>query len=216
VKTILLLIATCALAATPLCSAAADNLVANGDFENGKDNAFHSTSNWYNIGEGLRQDYNARTNMGVLMSGFFAATVNDRYDSAAKKFGPVAHSQKTGYAVKEGDIFTLNYAWRPYDYNWQPERDTIRFVLYATSDDKVRGPVLWSSTLTSDFFKGSINVAKVVSQKTTPVTAAAAGKKLFVVFHGIDTVDGVKGETNFARVDNIVVTSSRAPEQPAK
>jgi hypothetical protein len=209
------LLASFALAASSLAAAApADNLVTNGNFEDGKGLQFYATTGWYNCGKGTRQDLNARTDSDVLMYGVYAATVNDRYDAANKQYSLLVHSQRTAYSVKEGDVFTINYVWRPFETYWQMSRDTIRFFLYATSDDKMNGPVVWSSTHDSEFFVGSPDVVKPVSQKTSPVTAAAAGKRLFVVFHGVDTVDGVEGATHFARVDNIVVTVSGKSTTP--
>jgi hypothetical protein len=66
--------------------------------------------------------------------------------------------------------------------------------------------VLWSSVLTSDFFLGVITTPKRVTQETAVVSDAAAGRKLMVCFHGLDTEDGAGGTIHFARVDNIVVT----------
>jgi hypothetical protein len=213
-KTICLL-ASFALAASSLVAAApVENLVTNGNFEAGKGLEFYNTTGWYNCGRGTRQDLKARTDSDVLMYGIYAATVNDRYDAANKQYDLIAFSQRTGHSVKEGEVFTLNYVWRPFETYWQMSRDTIRFVLFATSDDKMYGPVVWSSTHDSDFFIGSPDVVKVVSQKTSPVTAAAAGKRLFVIFHGIDTVDGVEGATHFARVDNIVITVNGKSTKP--
>jgi hypothetical protein len=203
-------LAACALYALPLSTAQAQNLVLNGDFQTGKSEAFHSTPGWYNRGTGLNQGTNARTELGSPGLGAFAATINDRYDAAQGKFGPLAHFQKTGHTIQAGDAFKLSYQWRPFDDFWQKSRDTVRFVLYATQDDRGGSPVVWSATFDSDFFTGSIISMKDVTQTTEVVSLAAVGKKLLICFFGLDTVDGVNGSSHFARVDNIVITLQSA------
>lgn len=208
-----LLLTTCALAALPYVSGQSENLVINGDFEAGKGTTFYSTPPWYNRGKGFNQGANARSHTDTVIAGSYSATINDRYDSAGSVFGPLAHSQNTGYIIKEGDVFSLSYDWRPVNEYWQINRDTVRFVLYATADDKPGGPVVWSSVHTSDFFKNSVRIAKSVMQTSSVVGSAAVGRKLIINFYGLDTVDGVNGNPHYARVDNIAVTVDRAPGQ---
>jgi hypothetical protein len=199
------------LALSSLSSASlfAQNLVVNGDFEDGTGTAFYATTGWYNCGVGLKQGTTARTDKGAVITGFFSATINDRYNSVEGKFGPVVHSQKTKYVIKAGDSFTLTYDWRPADSYWQTGRDTVRFVLYATSDDRMAGPVVWSSEHTSDLYRGSIDLGKNVFAISSVVKTEAVGKALFINFYGVDTVDGVEGSHHYARVDNIVVEVSK-------
>jgi hypothetical protein len=195
------------LLGVPALSAAdPQNLIRNGDFQAGSGVQFYAVQDWYNHGKGRRQDLNARTDAGFGMPGEFAATINDRYDAAAGKFGPTAHVQKTEHVIRPGDAFALSYVWRPADENWQKRRDTVRFVLFATEDDTLAARVVWSVVLTSDFFLGDIRSMKFVTQETDPVPPAAVGKKLIVTFFGVDTEDGIGGSTHFARVDDIVVS----------
>lgn len=186
-----------------------ENLVKNGDFEDGEGPEFFNTPGWYNRGGGSNQGAPARSDSRTssVITGSYSASVNDRYITADEKFGPTAHSQKTDYTIQEGDAFSLTYEWRPADEFWQRTNDTIRFVLYATSNDKVAGPVVWSSELTADFFKGKPENVVQVSQNTEPVTPEAVGHNLFVMFYGIDTVNGgLDGTPHWARVDNIQVS----------
>ncbi|MCU0793432.1 MAG: hypothetical protein MUE42_11430 [Opitutaceae bacterium] len=207
-KTALLPALVYGLSALSASAAEPQNLIVNGDFQTGKTPAFHSTPPWYNRGTGLNQGSSARKD--AAGPGVFVAIVNDRYDAAAAKFGPVAHTQKTAYVIQAGDRFNLAYEWSPADIYWQKGRDTLRFVLYATADDKIGSPVVWSSVHTADFFTGNIEMMKYATFQTEPVNEAAVGKKLILCFHGMDTVDGTTGNTHFARVDNIVVTAEPA------
>lgn len=209
------LLITCLL--TALCATAlpADNLVKNGDFESGTGPEFYTSEGWYNRGTGLNQGGPARSDSGKVIAGLFSASVNDRYVTADEKFGPTAHVQKTDYVIKEGDAFSLNYQWCPADDYWQRATDTIRFVLYATSNDKVGGPVIWSSELTSDFFRGKEGSVMAVDQQTEEVNADAVGANLFVMFYGVDTANGGLDSTpHWARVDDIEVRAIKADEAP--
>ena len=154
--------------------------------------------------------------MGVPGLGAYAATINDRYDAATGKLGPTAHFQETAHVIRQGDSFTPSHQWRPFDDFLQKSRDTVRFVLSATEGDTLGSPMVWSVTLNSDFFTGSIISMKDVTHTAGVVPAAAVGKKLMNCFFGLDTEDGVTGKTNFARADNIVIFSETANVQPKK
>jgi hypothetical protein len=198
---------TCLLAALTSTAVHAENLVINGDFEAGTGKEFYKTPPWYNRGAGLNQGDPARSEQAVI-AGSHSAVVNDRYITAEEKFGNIAHVQKTGYTIKEGDSFSLSYEWRPADEHWQRATDTIRFVLYATADNKIGGRVVWSCVLTSDFFKAKHTSLMAVSQTTDVVDSEAVGQLLFVMFYGVDTVNGgTDGTPHFARVDNIEVNA---------
>lgn len=183
-----------------------DNLVVNGDFESGEKPAFYGTMPWYNCGTGLNQGTNARSSEGTVISGAFSAIVNDRYNIADAKFGPIAHTQKTKHTIEEGDSFSLSYQWLPADRFWQTTRDTVRFVLYATDNDKIGGTKVWTAEFNAGFFRGTIGAPMSVQETTDVVNEEAVGKTLFVQFYGLDTVDGETGSPHFARVDDIVVT----------
>ncbi|MDX6765282.1 MAG: hypothetical protein SFU85_00665 [Candidatus Methylacidiphilales bacterium] len=184
----------------------AQNFVTNGDFETGTGDAFWQTPPWWNAGKAFNQGTSARTREGAVIGGSYSATVNDRWSKTGDVYSAsVLYSQKTTRTIAAGDVFTLSYDWYPVDDFWQKNRDTIRFFLFATANDKLNGPVVWSSELVSDFFQGSINTYKSVAQTTPVVNAEAVGKTLFIQFHGMDTVDGATGSIHFARVDNIVV-----------
>lgn len=192
----------------------AENLVVNGDFESGTGNEFYATPPWYNCGTGNNQGTPARNDRGAVISGSFSAIINDRYQTAQKKCGPSAFLQKTGYTIEDGDSFSVSYEWRPADEWWQRATDTVRFVLFATANNKPNGHVVWSSELTSDFLKGKPDGVMAVSQTTDVVNSDAAGATLFVMFYGVDTQNGGEDSTpHFARVDNIEI---KAIPQPAK
>lgn len=204
------LLKICALIALSSVAAQAEepkNLVENGDFETGTGKAFYETPPWYNWGKGLNQGTSARLDESAVIDGSFSASVNDRCSVAEGKYtANVCFNQKTKYIIRQGDSFSFSYYWFPADTYWQTSRDTIRFVLFATADDKMSGPVVWSSEHLSDFFKGSIRSAMAVRQTSSVVTPEAVGKVLFVQFHGLDTVDGETGNWHYARVDNVVVS----------
>jgi len=185
----------------------AENLIINGDFETGEGNAFYQTPGWYNAGTGSNQGTNARSDEGAVVSGSYSATVIDRYNTSEGKPGPLMYVQKTNYIIEQGDSFALSYEWKPADQYWQRSTDTVRFVLFATGNDNVGGPVVWSSELTSDFTKGGWETVKLVSDTTDVVNSEAVGRTLFVKFYGIDTVDSENGNPHWARVDNIEVTA---------
>jgi hypothetical protein len=204
----------CLLTALASLTLQAENLVVNGDFETGEGNAFYQTPPWYNGGTGFNQGASARSNDGLVIRDAYSATVNDRHSPADHKPGPVAHIQKTKHIIQDGDSFSLAYEWTPADDYWQRTSDTIRFVLFATENDKMGGPVVWSSELTSDFFKGKPGTPMFVSATTDVVNAEAVGKALFVRFFGVDTVDGLNGSTHWARVDSIEVTAISGQQAP--
>ncbi len=206
---------SCLLFALSSVTLQAENLVVNGDFETGQGTAFYQTPPWYNAGTGLNQGTSARTDQAGVITGSFSATVSDRYITAESKLGPVAHVQKTKYIIQEGDSFTLSYEWRPADEYWQRATDTVRFVLFATANDKVGGLKVWSSELTSDFFRAKPSAAMAVSATSSVVDPEAVGRSLFVMFYGVDTVNGgTDGTPHWARVDNIEVTPIKGKQAP--
>lgn len=196
----------CALTALPLWAGQSANLITNGDFETGTSNFFWACPGWYNVGKGMRQDLNARSDKNVITSGAYSAGVNDRYDGAKKEYSALVHGQLTKHIIQPGDVFTVSYNWHPVDQYWQTGRDTVRFVLYATVDDTVGGKIVWSVDLISDFFRQPLGTVKSVVQELAPVPDSAVGRKLMLAFHGIDTVDGVNGSTHYAKVDDIAIT----------
>lgn len=198
------------LVALPLGAATPQNLVTNGDFETGSNASFWGTPGWYNLGKGLNQGTAARSDKSALAGGF-SAGVSDRYDAAKQEFTGLAHSQITTHIIQPGDSYTLSFDWRPLDDYWQRNRDTVRFVVYATEDDTLRGKVVWSAVVTSDFFRQPLGTVKTVVEELPKVSPAAEGKKLLLTFHGLDTVDGVTGSPHFAKVDNIFLTLNPAP-----
>jgi hypothetical protein len=210
-----LILKTCLLTALSSVTVQAENLVRNGDFETGKGNAFFASPPWYNRGTGLNQGTNARSDQGAVITGSSSAIVSDRYVTEGDKLGPSAHVQKTDHTIQEGDSFTVSYEWRPADRFWQRSTDTVRFVLYATANDKLAGPVVWSSELTSEFFEGNITNVTSVFETSSVVSADAAGSHLFVMFYGVDTVNGgTDGTPHFARVDNIEIKAISKGEAP--
>lgn len=201
-----------ALASLRLAAATPQNLVTNGDFESGSNTSFWGTPGWYNQGKGLNQGTGARSEKNAL-AGAFSAGVSDRYDAENREFIGLAHSQITSHIIQPGDTYTLSFDWRPIDDYWQRNRDTVRFIVYATADDTLRGQVVWSAEVTSDFFRQPLGTVKTVVQELPMVASAAHGKKLLLTFHGIDTVDGIRGSPHFARVDNVFLTLSPVQSQ---
>lgn len=196
-----------ALLVLPLSAHAQQNLVTNGDFETGSSPLFWGTPGWYNRGKALNQGVPARSDK-VIITGTFSAGITDRYDAATSSFISLAHSQITTHIIQPGDVYTLSFDWRPFDEYWQRGRDTVRFIVYATEDDTLGGKVVWSAVVTSGFFRQPMGTVKSVIEELPSVSEAAHGKKLMLTFHGLDTVDGVNGNTHYARVDNIALVLS--------
>lgn len=191
------------------CDKASAAVVINGDFETGSNLTFEGTPNWYNRGLG-GQEADARSGSLNLAGSSFNAVISDAYDTANNTFGGLAHSQKTNYQILEGDYFQLTYQWRD-AFNWQENRDVVRFVLFATDNDTLAGNVAWTTTLDAPF-STQATTWESVSHASDVVNSNAVGQILFVNFYGVDTVG--PSDTGFARVDNIVVTSGLAPVIP--
>ena len=204
----------CLAAALSSVTLHAQNLVTNGDFESGSGTAFYQTPPWYNCGAGFNQGANARSDKGAVITGDYSAAVIDRYNTTENKGGPVCYVQKTNYKIEKGDSFALSYSWRPADKYWQASKDTVRFVLFATANDKVGGSVIWSSELTSDFYTGKAGAPMAVTATTDVVNDEAVGAVLFVKFYGIDTGDSESGEPHWALVDNIEVSAVKGSAAP--
>lgn len=184
---------------------AQQNLVTNGDFETGSSTFFWGTPGWYNRGKAFNQGVAARSDKNSIAGGY-SAGVTDRYDAAKSEFTSLAHSQITTHLIQPDDCYILSFDWRPLDEYWQRNRDTVRFIVYATADDTLGGAVVWSAVVTSDFFRQPLGTVKTVVEELPCVNTAAHGKKLMIAFHGLDTVDGVNGNPHFAKVDNIVLS----------
>jgi hypothetical protein len=133
---------TCLLAALSAISAHAENLVKDGGFEPGDELAFYKTQPWHNRVKGLNQGHNARSVADTLISGTYSATVVDRKGAGQNEFGPLAYAPQTKHAIRAGESFLISYDWCPRDEYWQRHADTVRFVLYATVEDPMGGPLV--------------------------------------------------------------------------
>jgi alkaline phosphatase D len=164
----------------------------NGDFNDptstGSRN-FANTPNWFNIG-------GSSTAQATQSDLPFDATRNAVLtDNGLRKF-----AVDTGYTLVAGELFRASFVWRDVG-TWNDASDRVGVSLFTTSDDTVTGTRTVLQTL----------LAPISTQNDTyePATlgfntigAAAAGKRLFVFFEG---VNGDGDNTGLARLDNFVL-----------
>jgi hypothetical protein len=207
-----LLIASASLFLASLTLASA-NIIRNGDFELGTGEGdrlnFNQTSHWFNRAtEGTMEQAQGRVARRLTSDRRgvenFSAVINDRRGAV------IQHLQRTEYTVRAGDTFSLSYEWRTGE-DWDRNRDRLRFVLFATDTDTLRGTILWEVTLEAPIPPRPFTW-EMVEQSTrgNAVPASADGRILFLAFYGYDPqgTPTPAGVTGFGRVNNIVLTAN--------
>jgi alkaline phosphatase D len=150
---------------------------------------FSDTPEWVNVGGSQAAQ---ASNTDLPFDGTRNAVVAD---SGLKKFGV-----DTGHILAAGDAFRASFVWRDAG-NWADASDRIAVTIFTTADDTISGARTVLQTLLAPL---STQDATYESASLTfnTVGAAAAGKRLFVFFEG---VDGNASTNGFARLDNFVL-----------
>lgn len=177
----------------------------NGNFNDPADvtgtRTFANTPEWVNVGGG--QDAQA-THTDLPFDGTRNAVVAD---SGLRKF-----AVDTGHTLAAGDAFRASFVWRDAG-NWDDASDRIGVTIYTTADDTIGGSRTVIQTLLAPLSTQDATYEAAALTFDT-MGAAAAGKRLFVFFEGVDG----NGSTNgFARLDNFVlergINESDVPER---
>ncbi len=194
------LLVAASLAALPVASVLADNLLKNGDFEAGpgddKIYPFYATPDWYNpadAGSKKAMAVNARASEGAMEGSKYGATVNDREKETSW------FVQKTEHSIEEGEVFEVSLDWKA-GWQWQAG-DVLRVVVFAKSGNTLGGETLWEETFD---FEHAPNAWEKVTHAFQPAPFQATGKTLFFAFYGVDPQQA--GASGFARVDNVELT----------
>jgi hypothetical protein len=166
----------------------------NGDFNAATGNTFADLPQWINLGGG--QTVEATRSDDVVSNVILNATRNAVLsDSGTRKF-----AVDTGHDLVAGDSFRAVFDWRDAG-NWDDASDTVAVTLYTTANNLIDGSRTVVQTLQSPL-SSQDSTYEQASLVFDAVGAAAAGKRLFVFFEGID---GNASTNGFARLDNFVL-----------
>jgi phosphodiesterase/alkaline phosphatase D-like protein len=166
----------------------------NGDFNAATGNTFADLPQWINLGGG--QTVEATRPDDVVSNVILNATRNAVLsDSGTRKF-----AVDTGHDLVAGDSFRAVFDWRDAG-NWDDASDTVAVSLYTTANNLIDGTRTVLQTLQSPL-SSQDSTYEQASLVFNAVGAAAAGKRLFVFFEGID---GNASTNGFARLDNFVL-----------
>ena len=165
----------------------------NGNFNSATGNTFAELQDWTNIGGGQTVEATRPATTDGLD---FDATRNAVLaDNGGRKF-----AIDTGHTLAAGQHFRASFVWRDAG-NWDDAGDLVAVSLYTTADDQVGGARTVLQTLTAP--ASTQNSTYEAAELTfDAVDGAAAGKRLFVFFEGID---GNSSTNGFARLDNFVL-----------
>ena len=176
----------------------------NGDFNDpagvtGSRN-FESTPDWFNLGGSqLAQS----THSDLAFDGTRNAVLTD---NALRKF-----AVDTAHTLAAGEIFRVGFVWRDAS-GWNDASDAVGVTLFITADDTISGSRTVLQTLQAPLSTQD-STYEQASLTFGAVGPAAVGKRLFVLFEG---VDGDGNTSGFARLDNFVLergTFQAAPPQ---
>ncbi len=168
----------------------------NGDFNDpaATANTFADLPEWVNVGG--TQSIEATRPDDVVASVTLNATRNAVLaDSGTRKF-----AVDTGRDLVAGDAFRASFVWRDAG-NWDDATDTVAVTLYTTDNNLIDGSRTVLQTRQSPLSTLDLTY-EPASLVFDAVGAAAAGKRLFVFFEG---VDGDTTTNGFARLDNFVL-----------
>jgi alkaline phosphatase D len=178
------------------------NAIIGGSLLNGDFNAdtsivdsrtFADTPRWYNLTG--NQTTQATTLSGAL------PTPNDSRNAALSDAGDRQFALDTGYTLTSGQKLELSYQWRD-GAGWDDATDQVRVILFSTSDNTPSGTRSDIASLLSGPSTVN-NTYESFSAPFAPIPAGANGKRLFVVFEG---VDGNASSNGFANLDNFTLS----------
>ncbi len=188
---------------------AAETLVGgatrNGDFNDpagvtGSRN-FTDTPGWHNLGGSQAAQ---ATNSDVPFDGTRNAVLAE---NGLRKF-----AVDTGHTLVASDGFQVSFVWRDAG-NWNDATDRVAVTLYTTADNTISGSRTVLQTLQAPVSTQN-DTYESATLTFNAVGAAAAGKRLFAFFEG---VDGDGSTAGFARLDDFVLKrgtyQSEAPQR---
>ncbi|MEY4243042.1 MAG: hypothetical protein RLZZ245_627 [Verrucomicrobiota bacterium] len=150
---------------------------------------FTDTPEWYNLGGSQAAQ---ATNSDLAFDGTRNAVLSE---NGLRKF-----AVDTGHTLATGDAFRTSFVWRDAG-NWSDASDTVAVILYTTADNTIDGARTVLETL-----QAPVSTQDSTYESATltfgAVGAAAAGKRLFVFFEGLN---GDASNNGFARLDNFVL-----------
>ena len=168
----------------------------NGDFNADTSPAdtrtFADTPGWFNL---TGEQSTPATALGNALP-----TPDDSRSASVSDTGDRQFTIDTGYTLTGNQKLQLSYQWRD-GAGWNDSADQIRVSLFTTSDDSPLGTrseigSLLSGPSTVD------GTYELFSRSFDPVPESAEGKRLFVVFEGID---GDASPDGLANLDNFIL-----------
>jgi|GEM_PF-1641262 len=185
-----------------------DAVTLNGDFEDGTGSTsrnFNTVDDWVNEGTGFDFETIAvQENLGstgVIDTGAWNATIDDNGLDGIR-----VHTVATSYQIMEGDSFNLSFDWRDAG-GWQ--NGDLAVVRLVSFEGAFNSTIAWSYALSDTRSSTAIWESESGTSPTVGSFAAANGGLLYIQVYGITGEFGTEGD--FARVDNISVTSIPEP-----
>lgn len=152
-------------------------------------NTFADAPEWYNLGGSQAAE---ATKTDLPFDGTRNAVLSD---NGTRKF-----AVDTGHTLAAGDAFRSSFVWRDAG-NWVDASDRVAVSLYTTADNTISGSRTVLETL-----EAPVSTQDSTYESATltfgAVSAAMAGKRLFVFFEGVNGSGDLLG---FARLDNFVL-----------
>ncbi|QTN33923.1 alkaline phosphatase D family protein [Akkermansiaceae bacterium] len=178
----------------------------NGDFNDPAvtGNSFAELPEWQNLG-GAQTTEASKTDLA------FDGTRNAvMSNNGTRKF-----AVDTGHTLAAGEIFRVGFVWRDAS-NWDDAADTVAVTLYTTDSNTIDGARTVLQTLQSPASTQD-STYEQATLTFNAVAAAAAGKRLFAFFEGIDGNPANTTNIGFARLDNFTLergtNQSTVPER---
>lgn len=191
--TLVVLLAGVAMADTTLVGGA----TLNGNFNlpgTAGEVAYSAETNWVNIGVGDQSAVFLNDNLDL----------DGTHNAMLFEGNGAVPGLDTGYAIAEGDAFSISYQWRD-AWQWTDGSDQVKIRLFVTHNDLIAGT---QTTLASALSGTSTadSTYELVDQDNMYIAGVSVtGKTLFVA---LDTQDGGGGADGYARLDNfeLIVT----------
>jgi alkaline phosphatase D len=164
--------------------------------------AFADTPDWQNLGSGNQTAEATKTDNDF----------DGSRNAVVKEDGTRIFANDTGHTLETGDTLQVSYQWWD-GSNWNDATDRIGVSLFTTNDNTITG----TRTVIETKLSALSTVNSTYQAETADfaaIPASANGKRLFVLFQG---VDGNSSNTGFARLDNfsLVLMSGTPDTDPA-
>jgi phosphodiesterase/alkaline phosphatase D-like protein len=174
----------------------------NADTSGTNSRTFADTPEWQNLGTGNQTAEATKTDNAV----------DGTRNAVVKEDGTRIFGNDTGHTLQTGDTLRVSYQWWD-GSNWNDAADRIGVSIFTTNDNTLTGTRTIIETRLSAL--SAVNGAyQTETADFAAIPASANGKRLFVLFQG---VDGNSSNTGFARLDNfsLLLTSGDAGVDPA-